>query len=90
MLRTLKQQVRAAGLNCGKCDGCLSKPCECENWYLHKFRASFCTKMHRNPDIDMRTLQALMGHSDLASTLRYLRPAENVRTQAVVNRMKWF
>ena len=26
MLRTLKQQVRAAGLSCGKCDGCLSKP----------------------------------------------------------------
>jgi len=90
MLRTLKQQVRAASLNCEKCDGCLSKPKECENWYLHKFRATFCTKMHRNPDIDMRTLQALMGHSDLASTLRYLRPAENVRTQLVVNRMKWF
>ncbi len=90
MLRTLKQQVRAAGLNCGKCEGCLSKARECENWYLHKFRATFCTKMHRNPDIDMRTLQALMGHSDLASTLRYLRPAENVQTQAVVNRMKWF
>lgn len=90
MLRALKQQVRAAGLNCGKCDGCLGKARECENWYLHKFRASFCTKMHRNPDIDMRTLQALMGHSDLASTLRYLRPAENVQTQAVINRMKWF
>src|ERR1035437_3916201 len=90
MLRTLKRQVRHAGLNCGKCEGCLSKAKECENWYLHKFRASFCTRMHRNPDIDMRTLQALMGHSDLASTLRYLRPAENVQTQAVVNRMKWF
>ena len=63
---------------------------ECENWYLHKFRSTYCTKMHRNPDIDVRTLQALMGHSDLASTLRYLRPAENVQTQAAVNRMKWF
>ena len=90
LLRTLKRQVRHVGLNCGKCDGCLSKAQECENWYLHKFRASFCTRMHRNPDIDMRTLQALMGHSDLASTLRYLRPAENVQTQAAVNRMKWF
>jgi integrase len=89
MLRTLKQQVRAAGLNCGKCDGCQGKTRECENWYLHKFRATFCTKMHRNLEIDMRTLQALMGHSDLASTLRYLRPAENVQTQALINRMKW-
>jgi integrase len=71
MLRTLKQLVRSAGLNCTKCDGCLSKSGECGNWYLHKFRASFCTKMHGNPEITMRTLQALMGHSDLESTLRY-------------------
>lgn len=89
MLRTLKQEVRRAGLNCEKCDGCKRKPAECENWYLHKFRATFCTKMHRNPSMDMRTLQSLMGHSDLASTLRYLRPAENVQTQALVNKMKW-
>jgi integrase len=89
MLRTLKRQARAAGLNCGRCDGCLGKSKECERWFLHKFRATFCTKMHRNPDIDLRTLQAMMGHSDLASTLRYLRPAENVQTQALINRMKW-
>lgn len=90
MLRTLKQLVRSAGLNCGKCDGCLSKSRECGNWYLHKFRASFCTKMHGNPEITMRTLQALMGHSDLESTPRYLRPAENIQTQAVFSKMKWF
>ncbi len=89
LLRTLKQQVRAAGLNCGNCDGCLGKSKECERWFLHKFRATFCTKMHRNPGIDLRTLQAMMGHSNLESTLRYLRPAENVQTQALINRMKW-
>jgi len=88
-LRTLKRQARAAGLNCGSCDGCLGKSEECERWFLHKFRATFCTKMHRNPDIDLRTLQSLMGHSDLESTLRYLRPAENVQTQALINKMKW-
>jgi integrase len=90
MLRTLKQLARAADLNCGKCDGCLSESRECGNWYLHKFRASFCTKMHGNPNITLRTLQALMGHSDLASTLRYLRPAENVQTQAAFSGMKWY
>jgi integrase len=89
LLRTLKRQVRAAGLNCGECEGCLGKSKECERWFLHKFRATFCTKMHRNPDIDLRTIQALMGHSDLESTMRYLRPAEDVHLQAVVNRMKW-
>ena len=88
-LRTLKRQARAAGLNCGSCDGCLGKSEECERWFLHKFRATFCTKMHRNADIDLRTLQSLMGHSDLESTLRYLRPAENVQTQALINKMKW-
>jgi integrase len=89
MLRTLKRQVRRAELNCGKCDGCQGKYRECERWFLHKFRATFCTKMHRNPEMDLRTLQSLMGHSDLASTMRYLRPAEKVQTQALVNWMKW-
>jgi len=52
MLRTLKQEVRRAGLNCKKCDGCKRKPAECENWYLHKFRASctiFGKGLVRNP-----------------------------------------
>jgi integrase len=55
-LRTLKRQARAAGLNCGSRDGCLGKSEECERWFLHKFRATFCTKMHRNPDIDLLEL----------------------------------
>jgi integrase len=88
MLRTLKQHVRAAGLNCGKCDGCLSKSKECENWYLHKFRATYCTKLLR-AGFDLRTVQQMMGHSDLASTMRYLRPAENEQTQARINSMHW-
>ena len=46
----------------------------CHNWYLHKFRSTFATKHLRN-GVDLRTVQAWMGHKDLASTMRYLQPA---------------
>jgi len=88
MLRTLKQQVLAVALNCGECEGCQKKTRECENWFLHKFRATFCTKLLRS-GLDIRTIQSMMGHADLASTMRYLRPAENEQTQARMNSMRW-
>lgn len=90
MLRTLKRQVKMAGLNCGKCDRCLGKAAECENWYLHKFRATYCTKLLRTNQLDIRTIQQMMGHGDLESTMRYLRPAENEQTQSVINNMNWW
>jgi integrase/recombinase XerD len=45
---------------------------ESEVW-LHKFRATFCTRALWS-GIDLRTVQDWMGHDDLSSTLRYLRP----------------
>ncbi|HLY40187.1 MAG TPA: site-specific integrase [Terracidiphilus sp.] len=89
MLRMLKRLAKAAKLNCGECDGCLSESHECERWYLHKFRATYCTKLLRS-GVDIRTVQAMMGHSDLASTMRYLRPAENKQTQARINGINWW
>jgi integrase len=93
MLRTLKQQVRSAGLNCGECDGCLleapKRSRECERWYLHKFRATYCTKLLRH-HVDIRTVQKMMGHRELNSTMRYLRPAENEQIQALMSSMKWY
>lgn len=89
MLRTLKRLVRTAGLNCGECESCLRKSRECENWYLHKFRATYCTKLLRS-GIDIRTVQAMMGHVDLESTMRYLRPAESEHTQSRINAMTWW
>ena len=47
--------------------------------YLHKFRATFAT-WHLWAGVDLRTVQSWMGHSDLESTMRYLKPN---RTQAV-------
>ncbi len=89
MLRTLKRLVRSAALNCGECEGCLGKARECENWFLHKFRATYCTKLLRS-GIDIRTVQAMMGHVDLESTMRYLRPAESEPTQSRINGMTWW
>jgi integrase len=89
MLRTLKRIAKNAGLNCGMCDGCQGKLKECESWYLHKFRATYCTKLLRS-GMDIRTVQAMMGHSDLESTTRYLRPAEHQQTQAHVNGINWW
>ena len=39
----------------------------CEKWYLHKWRHTFCTNMIQSR-IDIRTLQVLAGHKDLATT----------------------
>jgi integrase len=41
---------------------------------LHRFRRTYCTNLLRG-GMDIRTVQMLMGHSDLASTMRYLTPA---------------
>jgi len=87
LLRALKRQVKSAGLNCGQCKSCRLSV-ECENWYLHKFRATYCTALLR-AGLDLRTVQQMMGHSDLASTMRYLRPAEGAEIQSKVNSIKW-
>lgn len=88
MLRTLKRQVKSASLNCGECDGCLSKSKECERFYLHKFRATYCTKLLRS-GMDIRSVQALMGHSDLESTMRYVRPADAEQIESRINTIRW-
>jgi len=86
-LRKLKTLARKAGLNCGRCDGCLRKVPECEQWFLHKFRATFCTRMLRQTDA--KTVQALAGHSDLNTTLSYLVPASGRELQAHANAINW-
>jgi integrase len=41
---------------------------------LHSFRRTYATTLLRG-GMDLRTVQMLMGHSDLESTMRYLTPA---------------
>jgi integrase len=88
LLRTLKHLAKRARLNCGHCAGCKAKARECQQWTLHKFRRTYCTTLLRS-GLDLRTVQAYMGHADLASTMRYLRPASSAEAQAKINAIRW-
>ena len=88
LLRALKQLAKREKLNCGHCDGCKGPNQECREWNLHKFRRTYCTTLLRS-SMDLRTVQALMGHSDLASTMRYLRPAGSAEVRERINQIKW-
>jgi integrase len=86
LLRKLKQLARKAGLNCNQCASCL-KSKECERWFLHKFRATFCTLMLRQAD--PATVMKMAGHSNIETTMRYLAPASGEAMQAHANAIKW-
>lgn len=51
--------------------------------WLHKFRATFCTRALW-AGVDLRTVQSWMGHADLASTMRYLRPQRDAAVREKV------
>lgn len=55
-----------------------------DNFWLHKFRATFATR-NLWAGIDLRTVQLWLGHSDLESTMRYLKPARNETVRSKVN-----
>jgi len=55
-----------------------------ENFWLHKFRATFATRCLW-AGVDFRTVQQWLGHSDIESTMRYLKPARDKQTRAKVN-----
>ena len=88
LLRALKRLARQAKLNCGRCEGCQSKRRECREYTLHEFRRTYITTLLRN-GVDLRTVQAYAGHKDIASTMRYLRPASAKEAQAKLNTIVW-
>jgi integrase/recombinase XerD len=55
-----------------------------DHFWLHKFRATYATKSLWG-GTDLRTVQSYLGHSDLESTLRYLRPSRSKATRDKVN-----
>ena len=71
-LDCLKAVAKRAGLNPDNC-------------WLHKFRATFATTHLRNRDVDLRTVQNWMGHKDIESTMRYLKPNRGQEVRAKVN-----
>lgn len=55
-----------------------------DNFWLHKFRSTFATRCLWG-GVDLRTVQQWLGHSDMESTMRYLKPARNQAVQEKVN-----
>jgi integrase len=57
---------------------------EKENFWLHKFRATFAT-WSLWAGVDLRTVQQWLGHSDMESTVRYLKPSRSRQVRQKVN-----
>ncbi len=55
-----------------------------ENFWLHKFRATFAT-WSLWAGVDLRTVQQWLGHSDIESTMRYLKPSRSQQVRQKVN-----
>ena len=54
------------------------------NFWLHKFRATFATRCLW-AGVDLRTVQQWLGHSDMESTMRYLKPSRSQQVRDKVN-----
>jgi integrase/recombinase XerD len=54
----------------------------------HRFRATYATRLLQN-GIDLKTVQKLLGHKNLESTMRYLAKAESPKVRAKVNAVKF-
>ena len=72
----VKRVAQRAGLNCKRCktehgNKCAEGP-YCMNYFLHKFRHTFATS-HLRSGVDIRTVQAWLGHRDIKSTMVYLK-----------------
>lgn len=85
----LKRIAYKSNLNCGRCESRHGNKCAdgefCSNWFLHKFRHTFATRNLQEHVCDIRTLQLWLGHSDLASTMVYLKAVRNKDVAARVN-----
>jgi len=55
-----------------------------EDFWLHKFRATFATRCLWT-QVDLRTVQQWLGHSDMESTMRYLKPSRSQQVRNKVN-----
>src|SRR5712692_352706 len=55
-----------------------------ENFWLHKFRSTFAT-WSLWAGVDLRTVQQWLGHSDMESTMRYLKPSRSQQVREKVN-----
>jgi len=88
MLRIIKNLALRAGVNCGQCvnkqgSSCATHPV-CRHVLLHKWRKTFATTLHEN-GASARTVQGLLRHSSLETTLRYLAKQDSGKTRSISN-----
>jgi integrase/recombinase XerD len=57
-----------------------------EDFWLHKFRSTFATRCLW-AGVDLRTVQQWLGHSDMESTMRYLKPSRSAKVREKVNQI---
>jgi integrase len=57
-----------------------------DSFWLHKFRATFAT-WSLWAGVDLRTVQQWLGHSDMESTMRYLKPSRSQHVRDKVNKI---
>lgn len=57
-----------------------------DDFWLHKFRATFATRCLW-AGVDLRTVQQWLGHSDMESTMRYLKPSRSQYVREKVNQI---
>ena len=67
-------------------DDCIeiAEKAKVQDAHPHKFRATFATRNLQN-GIDLKTVQALLGHKDIESTMRYLAKADSKKVREKVN-----
>ncbi len=87
-LDMVKKIAHRAGLNCGQCvtehgNKCSEGP-HCMRFFLHKFRHTYATG-HLRDGVDIRTLQAWLGHRDIQSTMVYTKAVQSTAAVAKVN-----
>lgn len=63
----------------------VAKRANVEDATLHKMRRYYVTTLLRSGVVDLRTVQAFAGHSDLQSTMRYLKPAGAAEMQSKID-----
>jgi integrase len=86
-LQTLKRTARFAELNCGECGGCQGSG-DCSRWYLHKFRATYTTRLLRE-GMDARSVMDITGHEDIETVMRYWKPLGLTESAAKIEAIYW-
>jgi site-specific recombinase XerD len=62
----------------------IGKVAEIKGAHPHKFRATFATTLLQG-SMDLKTVQKLLGHKNLESTMRYLAKAQSAEVRVKVN-----